>query len=72
MRELLIGLGFAMVAVVTLQGCASTNAASGQGGSSVSSGSGDGDIVTGSRIPRKAPRPSENVVIKDAGEKTGL
>jgi outer membrane lipoprotein SlyB len=72
MRKFSIGLGLAMLSLLALQGCASNDAASGQASSASSGGGNDGEIVTGSRIPRKAPKPSENVVIKDASEKTGL
>ncbi|MBT9491775.1 MAG: hypothetical protein IV107_05395 [Paucibacter sp.] len=71
MRKFSMGLGLAMLSLLSLQGCASSGASTGQV-SSASSGSGDGEIVTGSRIPRKTPKPSENVVIKEASEKTGL
>jgi hypothetical protein len=72
MRQFSIGLSLALVSLLAMQGCASSDTAASSQGPSVSSGSGDGEIVTGSRIPRKTPRPSENVVIKEAPEKTGL
>jgi hypothetical protein len=71
MRKFFWGLSLSVVAVSALQGCASNEAVSGQA-PVASGGNADQEFVTGSRIPRKVPKPSENVVIKDASEKTGL
>ncbi|WP_263535666.1 hypothetical protein [Paucibacter sp. TC2R-5] len=71
MSKFSMGAALAMLSFVALQGCAVNDAKPGQA-PSVGVANGEQDFVTGSRIPRKAPRPSENVVIKEANEKTGL
>ncbi|MCV2355320.1 hypothetical protein LNV09_14290 [Paucibacter sp. B2R-40] len=73
MREFSFGLMLAALSILGMQGCASNDAKSAQAPAASSvGGNGEQEFVTGSRIPRKASRPSENVVVKDANEKTGL